>query len=619
MIVPCQIGRTDYTLSNVYVRFLRKTVWLSHLIIVPLPTNFKTDNIFDLLTNNKQKNKQMKKFFTLLTLLVAMVTSAWADATIIYSMTDVTGPTASLASGGTADVTATFVGGTAQVYNGKASAVSNMGSVQINLGGSQYSYFHATLTGSETIAEGDIITLSAAGTMCISATSEKPSSDVTFPYTVPSGSDLIGKKDVYLWKSGVTKFSSFTISRPAADDVSNPSISQSGNKVTITCSTDGANIYYTTDGSAPTESSTSYSAAFTIDDPCTVRAIAIKGEKSSSIIVKDCFVEHAAQVVLGYAGGTVSGDVWTSKDGEYTLTDNVEGRGINAATLAASNDAFKLNHVDTYTLKVSNDIKVTKIVVVGKTWLAGGAATIAFDGFTPASGSFYDFGTETYVKTIEFTPESELDFGATITITPGGNQLGAYIEIYGTERAAITPAYAKTTYVTKTAIDFSAVSPAGLKAYVATAAAGGKVTLEEVDAVPAGTPLMLIGTAGTEYVVPAVASASAPAKNMFVAADGTTEFDGTSYDYILASDGLFHQISSGKVAVGKAYLHCDSDPTGATAPYLTIDFGGTTGIKSVDSGQVTVDSSEVYNLAGQRIAQPTKGLYIVNGKKVILK
>ena len=63
MIVPCQIGRTDYTLSNVYVRFLRKTVWLFHLIIVPLPTNFKTDNIFDLLTNNKQKQTNEKTFY----------------------------------------------------------------------------------------------------------------------------------------------------------------------------------------------------------------------------------------------------------------------------------------------------------------------------------------------------------------------------------------------------------------------------------------------------------------------------------------------------------------------------------------------------------------------------
>lgn len=26
-----------------------------------------------------------------------------------------------------------------------------------------------------------------------------------------------------------------------------------------------------------------------------------------------------------------------------------------------------------------------------------------------------------------------------------------------------------------------------------------------------------------------------------------------------------------------------------------------------------------YNLAGQRVAQPTKGLYIVNGRKVVMK
>lgn len=554
----------------------------------------------------------MKKLFTLLTLLVAMVTSAWADGTIIYSMTDVTGPTTSLATGETADVTATFVGGTAEVYNGKASAVSNMGNGQINLGGSGNSYFHAILS-TETIAEGDIITLSAGGTMYISATSEKGSS-VTFPYTVPSGSDLIGKQDVYLWKDGVKTFTSFTITRPGADDVANPSISQSGNKITITCSTDGANIYYTTDGSVPTASSTSYSAAFTIDDPCTVRAIAIKGEKSSSIIVKDCFVAHSAQFILAPNRGSHEDAVWTSSNGEYILTNTIDGRSINPANLTASLDAFKMSSGDVYTLKVSNDIKVTKIVVVGKTWNAGDAATIALDGFTPASGSFYEFGTETYVKTIEFIPDSELDFGATITMTIGGNQLGAYIEIYGTERASITPANDKSTYVTKTALDFSGVT--GLKAYVATAAAAGKVTLEEVTTVPADTPLMLIGTAGTEYVVPAAASATPPAKNMFVAADGITEFDGTSYDYILASDGLFHLISSGTVAVGRAYLHCDSNPTTASAPCLSFDLNGTTGIDSVKASDKA--NSEYYNLAGQRVAQPTKGPYIVNGKKVIL-
>ena len=162
-----------------------------------------------------------------------------------------------------------------------------------------------------------------------------------------------------------------------------------------------------------------------------------------------------------------------------------------------------------------------------------------------------------------------------------------------------------------------------MKAYVATAAAGGSVTLEAVTTVPAGTPLMLIGTAGTEYTVPVAASASEPAVNMFRAGDGTTTFNAestTSYDYILFTDGKFYRIETGTaVPVGKAYLHCDSDPTAGTgAPSLSIDFGGTTGIDEV-RGEMEDVRGEYYNLAGQRVANPAKGLYIVNGKKYMVK
>ena len=205
------------------------------------------------------------------------------------------------------------------------------------------------------------------------------------------------------------------------------------------------------------------------------------------------------------------------------------------------------------------------------------------------------------------------------------NIWNAYIDYVEVSRPAsltsITPANAKSTYVTTTPLDFSGV--AGLKAYVATAAAGGSVTLAEVGAVPAGTPLMLIGTAGTEYTVPVAASASAPAVNMFRAGDGTTTFNGSTFDYILFSDGKFYQIGSGSVPVGKAYLHCTSDPTTAGAPALSIIIdgedinGNTTGIDSVKASHKA--NGEYYNLAGQRVANPAKGLYIVNGKKYMVK
>lgn len=67
-----------------------------------------------------------------------------------------------------------------------------------------------------------------------------------------------------------------------AQTVATPSISQSGNMVTITCGTDGADIYYTTDGSTPTTSSTKYTASFDITSNCTVKAIAVKSGWTNS-------------------------------------------------------------------------------------------------------------------------------------------------------------------------------------------------------------------------------------------------------------------------------------------------------------------------------------------------
>ena len=49
-----------------------------------------------------------------------------------------------------------------------------------------------------------------------------------------------------------------------------------------------------------------------------------------------------------------------------------------------------------------------------------------------------------------------------------------------------------------------------------------------------------------------------------------------------------------------------------------IGFGdeGTTGITTIET---TTDSNAIYDLQGRRVTNPAKGIYIVNGKKVIIK
>ena len=57
----------------------------------------------------------------------------------------------------------------------------------------------------------------------------------------------------------------------------------SSQSVTLSCETEGADIYYTLDGTDPSTTSTKYTAAFTIDKTTTLKAIAIKGEDESAV------------------------------------------------------------------------------------------------------------------------------------------------------------------------------------------------------------------------------------------------------------------------------------------------------------------------------------------------
>jgi hypothetical protein len=91
------------------------------------------------------------------------------------------------------------------------------------------------------------------------------------------------------------------------------------------------------------------------------------------------------------------------------------------------------------------------------------------------------------------------------------------------------------------------------------------------------------------------------------------------YMYVLnytAANGVgFYKLATGrKLGVGKAYLTY----SGSLSNFFDIDDDGTTGI---DNGQWTIDNSDkvFYDLNGRRVMNPTKGIYIVNGKKVLLK
>lgn len=124
--------------------------------------------------------------------------------------------------------------------------------------------------------------------------------------------------------------------------------------VTITCSTEGAAIHYTTDGSTPTAESTLYSEPFTVSATSTVKAIATLGEETSRVAsvviqIKDGDGEIVEGTIwsedfTGYADGTDVADVqnpaavYSSGDnGQYTKLWNDARAGGEAPELLVPN------------------------------------------------------------------------------------------------------------------------------------------------------------------------------------------------------------------------------------------------------------------------------------------
>ena len=103
----------------------------------------------------------------------------------------------------------------------------------------------------------------------------------------------------------------------------------------------------------------------------------------------------------------------------------------------------------------------------------------------------------------------------------------------------------------------------------------------------------------------------------------TTAPKGDNY-YVLSGNKLWQVDSDVTVGANKAYVDL-SAISSVSAPefgLVTLDlFGnnGTTGISASLNNNEEINNNIVFNLNGQRVANPTKGLYIVNGKKVVIK
>lgn len=166
------------------------------------------------------------------------------------------------------------------------------------------------------------------------------------------------------------------------------------------------------------------------------------------------------------------------------------------------------------------------------------------------------------------------------------------------------------------------VAPANVKVYTAKVnEAKSAVVLTEVPAgsvIAKGTPV-LVGAEEGSYTFEASADEAATvADNDLKAAADDTKGDGATIYALVEQDGkaVFAPLKEGvAVSVGHAYLEL---PAASATRFYSIQFGGeTTGINEVNAAAKA--DGAYYTLQGVKTSKAAKGIYIHNGKKVVIK
>ena len=159
------------------------------------------------------------------------------------------------------------------------------------------------------------------------------------------------------------------------------------------------------------------------------------------------------------------------------------------------------------------------------------------------------------------------------------------------------------------------IVPAGVKAYIATGESSTTLTLKSVAKIKEGTPVILNATAGYYSFEITSDEVTYPSANLLKISDGTT-INGV---FVLAKNGSdvgFYKWAGGALSPGKVYIDAPANPAREFLGFAFED-EDVTGINEAKGEKKAVEG--IFDLQGRKVVTPAKGLYIVNGKKVIIK
>lgn len=171
------------------------------------------------------------------------------------------------------------------------------------------------------------------------------------------------------------------------------------------------------------------------------------------------------------------------------------------------------------------------------------------------------------------------------------------------------------TCVANSNLDFTS---SDVTAYAVTDVTATAVELTKVEKVKAGQAIVVGAEAAGNYDIPVATEDFEGTESLMKSSAEKVDVTEENSHYIVANgdNGVgFYPVKVGTaIPAGKGYLTVE---TTNAARFLSFGFDAT-GISEVKAA-ATESNGEIYNLNGQRVAAPSKGLYIMNGKKVIFK
>lgn len=157
----------------------------------------------------------------------------------------------------------------------------------------------------------------------------------------------------------------------------------------------------------------------------------------------------------------------------------------------------------------------------------------------------------------------------------------------------------------------------GIAAYKAVVNGDDVSFVEVTGKVPANTGLLIKADAAGDYNIPTAASADEITSALIGVTEQTTINNSGIYVLYKGNNGVgFYKTTAASFTLGANTAYLPADVVTARS-FIALDEEAT-GISEIETMR-NAGNEKFYNLKGQQVAQPTKGLYIVGGRKVVMK